>query len=211
MLYTSRPSGCMLDNETQGWQTRLPRRTGFEATRRAQLSLRCIRTISMANNKSSGSIISLPRGGGASHGIGEKLSPDLHTGTGNFTVPVALPAGRNGFQPQLNLVYSTGNGNGAWGLGWGVIRQTSKGIPVYDDLQDTFILSGAEYHDPYNEEWLMWFNEFYDSRTDGCRGGAICDRAFVAASPQRSRCAPIHKEMTRDTDHGRHFCRTRSY
>ena len=40
------------------------------------------------------------------------------TGTGNSTVPIALPPGRNGFQPQLSLVYSTGNGNGPFGLGW---------------------------------------------------------------------------------------------
>ena len=64
------------------------------------------------------------------------FSPDLHTGTGNFTVPIALPPGRNGFQPQLNLVYSTGNGNGPFGLGWslsipGVSRKTSRGIPRY--------------------------------------------------------------------------------
>src|SRR5499425_2472538 len=93
--------------------------------------------------------ISLPKGGGALHGLGEKFAPDLHTGTGNFTVPLALPTGRNGFQPQLSLVYSTGNGNGPFGLGWslsipGVTRKTSKGIPVYDDSNDVFILSGAE-------------------------------------------------------------------
>jgi YD repeat-containing protein len=83
------------------------------------------------------------------HGIGEKFSPDLQTGTGNFTVPIALPPGRNGFQPQLSLVYSSGNGNGPFGLGWnlsvpGVGRKTSAGVPRYDDLQDTFIISGAE-------------------------------------------------------------------
>ncbi len=94
-------------------------------------------------------LISLPKGGGALHGIGEKFSPDLHTGTGNFTVPIALPPGRSSFQPQLSLAYSTGNGNGPFGLGWnlsvpGVSRKTSKGIPIYDDAQDTFILSGAE-------------------------------------------------------------------
>ncbi|MBN1254276.1 MAG: VCBS repeat-containing protein [Deltaproteobacteria bacterium] len=94
-------------------------------------------------------IISTPKGGGALSGIGEKFSPDLFTGTGNFTVPISLPSGRNGFQPQLNLVYSTGNGNGPFGLGWslsipGVSRKTAKGIPVYDDAKDTFILSGAE-------------------------------------------------------------------
>lgn len=103
------------------------------------------------SNKSgtSSQIISLPQGGGAQHGIGEKFAPDLHTGTGNFTIPIALPSGRNSFQPQLNLVYSTGIGNGGLGMGWnlsipGVSRQTAKGIPHYDDANDIFVLSGAE-------------------------------------------------------------------
>ena len=100
-------------------------------------------------NSSVGQIISLPKGGGAVQGIGEKFQPDLYTGTGNFTIPIALPPGRNGFQPQLNLVYSTGNGNGPFGLGWnlsipGVSRKTSKGIPIYNNAKDTFILSAAE-------------------------------------------------------------------
>ena len=90
------------------------------------------------NASAPGQTISLPKGGGALHGLGETFSPDLHTGTGNFTVPIALPPGRNGFQPQLNLVYSTGNGDSPFGLGWnlsipGVTRKTSKGIPRYDD------------------------------------------------------------------------------
>src|SRR5262249_49234333 len=81
-------------------------------------------------SSSTSQTIALPQGGGALHGIGEKFSPDLHTGTGNFTVPIALPPGRHGFQPQLNLVYSTGQGNGPFGLGWslslpGVTRKTS--------------------------------------------------------------------------------------
>ena len=63
-------------------------------------------------------------------------------------MPIALPSGRNGFQPQLNLVYSTGIGNGPFGLGWslsipGICRQTSKGIPRYDDSIDTFVFFGG--------------------------------------------------------------------
>jgi hypothetical protein len=42
------------------------------------------------------------------YGIGETFSPSPQTGTGAFTVPIALPPCRNGFRPQLNLVYSTG-------------------------------------------------------------------------------------------------------
>ena len=109
----------------------------------------------MNKSNTSAQIISLPKGGGALHGIGEKFSPDLHTGTGNFTLPIAIPAGRNGFHPQLNLVYSTGNGSGHFGLGWhlsipGITRQTSKGIPRYkddsakQDERDIFVLSAAE-------------------------------------------------------------------
>lgn len=104
----------------------------------------------MANKSNTASqTISVPQGGGALQGIGETFSPDLHTGTGNFTVPISLPPGRNGFQPQISLVYSTGNGNGPFGLGWslgipGVSRKTSRGIPCYVDGRDTFLLSGAE-------------------------------------------------------------------
>ncbi|MGI5461011.1 SpvB/TcaC N-terminal domain-containing protein [Streptomyces sp. CA-249302] len=95
-----------------------------------------------------GSVISLPKGGGAVGGLGEKFSPDLFTGTGNFSVPIGLPAGRGGLQPQLTLSYSTGSGNGPFGLGWrlslpGVSRKTSRGLPRYTDA-DVFVLSGAE-------------------------------------------------------------------
>jgi len=49
---------------------------------------------------SGGSVISLPSGGGAVSGLGEKFSPDLFTGTGNFSVPIAVPPGRHGTAPQ---------------------------------------------------------------------------------------------------------------
>jgi hypothetical protein len=98
---------------------------------------------------------------GALRGIGETFAPDLHTGTGNLTVPLSLPPGRNGLQPQLSLAYSTGGGNGAFGLGWslsvpGVVRKTAKGVPVYNEMasdellrtrgerRDVFVLSGSE-------------------------------------------------------------------
>src|SRR6267143_1239347 len=121
------------------------------------------------SGSSSDQTIALPKGGGALHGIGEKFSPDLHTGTGNFTIPVALPPGRNGFQPQLSLVYSTGSGNGSFGLGWnlsipGVSRKTSKGVPRYDEARDVFILSGAEDLVPIKKEGIT---TRYRPRTEG--------------------------------------------
>ena len=111
-----------------------------------------------ADGTAEGSVISLPKGGGAISGLGEKFSPDLFTGTGNFSVPIAVPPGRRGLQPQLALTYSTGNANGPFGPGWqlslpGVSRKTSRGIPRYADAAgpgpdgpraDVFVLSGAE-------------------------------------------------------------------
>src|SRR5215475_15868377 len=89
-------------------------------------------------------VLSLPKGGGALKGLGEKFSPDLYTGTGNFSVPLTVPPGRNGLQPQLALTYSTGNGNGPFGLGWslsvpGVTLKTSKGLPRYQG-KDVYVL-----------------------------------------------------------------------
>ena len=62
-------------------------------------------------------IISTPQGGGALHGIGETFSPDLHTGTGNFTAPIALPPGRNGF--SHNSISFTAPAMGTAHLVWG--------------------------------------------------------------------------------------------
>ncbi|MCK5241622.1 VCBS repeat-containing protein [bacterium] len=102
-------------------------------------------------------IFSLPKGGGAIKGIGETFSADLFSGTGNFTAPLSLFPGRNNFQPTLNLVYSTGQGNGIFGLGWnlsipGITRKTAKSIPKYQDDCDVFILSGSEDLLPVSQE-----------------------------------------------------------
>ena len=95
--------------------------------------------------------ISLPKGGGAIRGIGEKFAANPVTGTGTMTVPVATSPGRSGFGPQLSLSYDSGSGNGPFGFGWTlslpqITRKTDKGLPRYDDGgdSDVFILSGAE-------------------------------------------------------------------
>jgi Salmonella virulence plasmid 65kDa B protein len=49
--------------------------------------------------------ISLPKGGGALRGIGEKFSVNPVTGTGSLTLPIFSSAGRSGFSPQLSLSY----------------------------------------------------------------------------------------------------------
>jgi len=54
--------------------------------------------------------ISLPKGGGAIRGMGEKFAANPVTGTGSMTVPIATSPGRSGFGPQLNLSYDSGSG-----------------------------------------------------------------------------------------------------
>jgi RHS repeat-associated protein len=95
--------------------------------------------------------ISLPKGGGAIRGMGEKFAANPVTGTGSMSVPIATSPGRSGFGPQLALSYDTGSGNGPFGFGWSlslpsITRKTDKGLPKYDDAgeSDVYILSGAE-------------------------------------------------------------------
>jgi RHS repeat-associated protein len=93
--------------------------------------------------------ISLPKGGGAVRGIGEKFGNNPVTGTATASVPVAVSAGRSGFAPSLALSYDSGNGNGPYGLGWSlnlaaIQRTTDRGLPTYRDDRDTFSLVGEE-------------------------------------------------------------------
>jgi RHS repeat-associated protein len=95
--------------------------------------------------------ISLPKGGGAIRGMGEKFAANPVTGTGSMSVAIATSPGRSGFGPQLALSYDSGGGAGPFGFGWNlslpaITRKTDKGLPRYNDLEesDVFILSGAE-------------------------------------------------------------------
>ncbi|MFF3871893.1 SpvB/TcaC N-terminal domain-containing protein [Streptomyces sp. NPDC001978] len=95
--------------------------------------------------------LTLPKGGGAIRGIGEKFAANPVTGTGSVSVPIATSPGRSGFGPQFSLSYDSGAGNGPFGFGWSlslpsITRKSEKGLPQYLDAvdSDVFILSGAE-------------------------------------------------------------------
>jgi RHS repeat-associated protein len=95
--------------------------------------------------------VTLPRGGGAIRGIGEKFTVNPSTGTGGLAIPVAVSPGRSSLMPELNLTYDSGAGNGPFGFGWNlplpsVTRKTDKGLPRYRsaDESDVFLFSGAE-------------------------------------------------------------------
>ncbi|MGB5712209.1 MAG: SpvB/TcaC N-terminal domain-containing protein [Waterburya sp.] len=97
--------------------------------------------------------VSLPKGGDAIAGIGEKFSMNPVTGTGSLSIPIFVSPGRSGFSPQLALSYDSGSGNSSLGLGWSlgvpsITRKTQKGLPQYRDAEDSdiFLLSGAIGH-----------------------------------------------------------------
>ena len=97
--------------------------------------------------------ISLPTGGGAIRGIGEKFQTNAAAGTGKLDVPLGLSPGRSGFGPDLSLSHDSGSGNDIFGIGWSlslpsITRKTDKGLPKYRGREvaecDVFILSGVE-------------------------------------------------------------------
>jgi RHS repeat-associated protein len=92
--------------------------------------------------------ISLPTGPGSIEGLGESFEPQLNTGSYVFRLPLKLPPVRGKAQPEVSMVYNSGNGNGPLGLGWSlrvpsVQRQTDKGLPSYD-ATDRFITGDGE-------------------------------------------------------------------
>jgi hypothetical protein len=94
--------------------------------------------------------ITLPKGGGAISGMGEKFDVNPVNGTAAFTIPIGASPAR-GLEPNLSLTYNSGSGNGPFGLGWGlaipsITRKTEKGLPRYLDSieSDVFCLAGVE-------------------------------------------------------------------
>lgn len=85
---------------------------------------------------------SLPKGGGAIQGMGESLGAPGPSGLASMSLPLPISAGR-GFAPALGLSYSSGGGNGVFGMGWScgamsVSRRTNHGVPQYTE-QDEFL------------------------------------------------------------------------
>lgn len=125
--------------------------------------------------------LSLPNGGGAIHGIGETFQPNAFTGTASLSIPILTSLCR-GVEPKLSVDYSSGAGNGVFGLGFGlaipnIARKTEKGIPRYDG-SDTFLLSNADDLVPalvlragrweaYEQHDGLYHTRRFHSRTEG--------------------------------------------
>ncbi|MFM9104977.1 MAG: SpvB/TcaC N-terminal domain-containing protein, partial [Cyanobium sp.] len=123
--------------------------------------------------------ISLPKGGGAIRGMGEKFAANPVTGSGSMSVPIATSPGRSGFGHELSLSYDSGAGNGPFGFGWSlslpaITRKTDKGLPRYRDWstdpqeEDVFVLSGSEDLVPVLRQGAAGL-EIHDDLIDGYR------------------------------------------
>src|SRR5262249_26981952 len=82
--------------------------------------------------------ISLPKGGGAIKGIGEKFGVNPVNGSSSLTIPIFTTSCRSKFSPSINLSYNSVAGNGPFGFGWqlsipSITRKTDKGLPRYAD------------------------------------------------------------------------------
>ncbi|GJL61397.1 MAG: hypothetical protein NPIRA04_00510 [Nitrospirales bacterium] len=97
--------------------------------------------------------------------VGGAVHADPFTGTATTSIPIEVPPGRQGVQPDLALVYGSSNGNGWLGMGWklekGVIeRQTKFGVDYSGD-DYVFRLSGI------NVELVNIGNDEYRAKVEG--------------------------------------------
>ena len=76
----------------------------------------------------------------------ESVQPDLFTGALTAAIPIDVPPGRQGVQPNLQLAYESAGGNGWAGMGWkldlGAIERSTRFGVNYAGNDYTFRLSG---------------------------------------------------------------------
>lgn len=80
--------------------------------------------------------------------------PELVSSAGDasYSFSIKVPPAQGGFAPSVSLEYSSGGGNGRFGVGWSVSvgypatidRSIKNGIPTYDDTQDEFYFQGQK-------------------------------------------------------------------
>ena len=94
--------------------------------------------------------LALPSGAGQVSSAGQTFQVGGYAGTGSYSLPIPAPAGHAEIGPSLSLSYDTQGGAGIAGLGWGlslasIQRRIDRGIPSFDNAEDTFTLQGDEF------------------------------------------------------------------
>ncbi|MBI5050671.1 MAG: hypothetical protein HZC11_07350 [Nitrospirae bacterium] len=97
----------------------------------------------------------------------KSFQSDPFTGRAMFSVPINVPVGRKGVQPNIALTYASGSGNGILGVGWSlelgsIQRSTKRGVPKYDST-DTFIFNSQG----SNQELVNIGGNEYRSKIEG--------------------------------------------
>jgi hypothetical protein len=85
-------------------------------------------------------------------GVNQIEPPEAsQTGDANLELPIDLPPGRLGMQPDLALTYDSGGDNGWLGLGWDlalpeIAVEDRWGVPRYSAAQETetYLLNGTQ-------------------------------------------------------------------
>ncbi len=93
---------------------------------------------------------------------------DPYTGSATFAIPIKVPSGRAGIQPNIQLQYNSKLSNGSLGVGWvlqlgAIQRLTTKGVPHYDNT-DIFCLMMAGQTVPLIYDRAAGF---YRTKTEG--------------------------------------------
>ena len=75
--------------------------------------------------------------------VSENLNVDSTTGTASMSIPIEVPPGRAGIEPNVALLYNSSSPNGFLGMGWSldtgsIARSTKRGVPKYDS-RDSFV------------------------------------------------------------------------
>ncbi len=79
-----------------------------------------------------------------------------HTGAATLSIPIEVPPGRNGIEPNLSLTYNSYQGNGWVGVGWdldvGFIQRSTK-LGVDYDANDFVAMDGSSSELVPRPEW----------------------------------------------------------
>lgn len=160
---------------------------------------------------------------GAPIGAGVKIPlPDMLTGSFGHSIPITVPPGRKGMQPNLTLQYRSSNPNSFCGLGWSInpgyiIRSTKLGPPAYDDTKDTFIFvtdSGSTemvhlidnlYQAKIESSFAKFFKETDDSWKVVQKDGATLRFGQTTDSKETSASGTFLWNLTKVTDNNANF------
>jgi RHS repeat-associated protein len=116
----------------------------------------------------------------------ESVQSDLFSGAFSYSIPIKVPPGRNGMQPNIALFYRSTNSHSWLGVGWDlnpgrIERSTKHGPPTYDNPSapgsspDTYIYATAA----GGTQLVFTGTETIDQKTCGIYHAEIDSGSFV--------------------------------